>query len=506
MSPHSPAAEATTTGSAGRPLASARTTERQACPDSRCGGQSVRRAWIFQLDRRGDRPRRRRGRRHHLPVLQEQGRSALRAVRREDDAAHRRRESGARPGTGRALAAQAFHPPALLAGGEESRSRVGAGGGAAPERATSQVRGSAEARGRVSGADRAGRPRRAGARRAGRGRLTGHRQTSHLRRAGRAGTRVASVGPPRVAEKDRAGGRGVARPRSLAAAGRRKTVKLLVTIKRVEDYESKIKVKPDNSWIVTDGVNYRANPFDEIAVEEALRLRDANMPSEVVVVSIGPAAAAAEIRSGLAMGADRGILVKHDAFVDSDGVARLLKAVVDQEKPDLVLMGKQAVDVDDNVAGQLLAEYLGWGQATFASKKESLESPEEKAKKPGIHLGAGNGGAGSAGDGRSPKGAAPVTAQVAREVDGGLEVLEVQLPAIVTVDLRLNVPRYASLPNIMKAKKKPIEETAPGALEVDVAAKVKVVRVEAPPARAAGMKVPDVATLVKKLHEDAKVI
>jgi electron transfer flavoprotein beta subunit len=285
-------------------------------------------------------------------------------------------------------------------------------------------------------------------------------------------------------------------------------VKILVTIKRVEDYESKIKVKPDNSWIVTDGVNYRANPFDEIAVEEALRLRDSlnsasasgsgMTPSEVVVVSVGPAAAAAEIRSGLAMGADRGILVKHDAFVDSDGVARLLKAVVDQEKPELVLMGKQAVDVDDNVAGQLLAEYLGWGQATFASKKESLESAEEKAKKPGIKLG---------GDGRSPKGAAPVmTAQVAREVDGGLEVLEVQLPAIVTVDLRLNVPRYASLPNIMKAKKKPIVEMTPQQLGVDVAPKVKVVKVEPPAQRTAGVKVPDVQTLVQKLHSEAKVI
>src|SRR5438128_12647192 len=142
------------------------------------------------------------------------------------------------------------------------------------------------------------------------------------------------------------------------------------------------------------------------------------MPSEVVVVSVGPAAAAAEIRSGLAMGADRGILVKHDAFVDSDGVARVLKAVIDREKPDLVLMGKQAVDVDDNVAGQLLAEYLGWGQATFASKKESLESAEEKAKKPGVQI-----------SGKS--------AQVVREVDGGVETLEVQLPAVVTVDLRL---------------------------------------------------------------------
>ena len=283
-------------------------------------------------------------------------------------------------------------------------------------------------------------------------------------------------------------------------------MKILVTVKRVEDYESKIKVKPDNSWIVTDGVNYRANPFDEIAVEEALRLRDTNMPSEVVVVSIGPAAAAAEIRSGLAMGADRGILVKHDAFVDSDGVARVLKAVIDQEKPDLVLMGKQAVDVDDNVAGQLLAEYLGWGQATFASKKGSLESAEEKAKKPGIQLGA-DGGAGSAGDGRSPKGGAPVmSAKVAREVDGGLEVLEVQLPAIVTVDLRLNVPRYASLPNIMKAKKKPIAEMTPQQLGVDVTPKVKVIKVEPPPQLASGVKVPDVQTLVQKLHSEAKVI
>jgi len=264
-------------------------------------------------------------------------------------------------------------------------------------------------------------------------------------------------------------------------------LKILVTVKRVEDYESKIKVKPDNSWIVTEGVNYRANPFDEIAVEEALRLRDTNMPSEVVAVSIGSAAAQAEIRSALAMGADRGILVKQDGFVDSDAVARLLVKVIEKEKPDLVIMGKQAVDVDDNVTGQLLAEYLSWGQATFASKKESLESPEEKAKKPGIKL-----------LGKS--------AQVVREVDGGVETLEVQLPAVVTVDLRLNVPRYASLPNIMKAKKKPIEELAPAALSVDVAPKVKVVRVEPPPARKAGIKVPDVATLVKKLHEEAKVV
>ena len=266
-------------------------------------------------------------------------------------------------------------------------------------------------------------------------------------------------------------------------------MKILVTIKRVEDYESKIKVKPDHSWIVTEGVNYRANPFDEIAVEEALRLRDTNLPSEVIAVSIGSQSATTEIRSALAMGADRGILVKQDGFVDSDAVARLLQKVIEKEQPDLVLMGKQAVDVDDNVTGQLLAEYLGWGQATFASKKESLESPEEKAKKPGVKLSA---------DKKS--------AQVAREVDSGLEVLEVSLPAIVTVDLRLNVPRYASLPNIMKAKKKPIEELTAAVLGVDVTPKVRVVKVEPPPARAAGIKVPDVQTLVQKLHEEAKVI
>jgi len=210
-----------------------------------------------------------------------------------------------------------------------------------------------------------------------------------------------------------------------------------------------------------------------------------------VVLCAGPARAGQTIREALAKGADRAVHIEEEDLgrFDPLSLARLLAAALQAEKPDLVLMGKQAVDVDDNVTGQLLAEYLGWGQATFASKKESLESPEEKAKKPGLKLGA---------DKKS--------LQVAREVDGGLEVLEVQLPAIVTVDLRLNVPRYASLPNIMKAKKKPIEELAPAGLGVDVAPKVKVVRVEAPPARAAGVKVPDVATLVKKLHEEAKVV
>ena len=266
-------------------------------------------------------------------------------------------------------------------------------------------------------------------------------------------------------------------------------MKILVPVKRVVDYNVKIRVKADGTGVDLANVKMSMNPFDEIAVEEALRLRDTNPPSEVVAVSIGSGAANSEIRSALAMGADRGILVKHDGFLDSDAVARLLVKVIEKEKPDLVLMGKQAVDVDDNVTGQLLAEYLGWGQATFASKKESLESPEEKAKKPGLKLAA---------DKKS--------VQVVREVDGGVETLELQLPGIVTVDLRLNIPRYASLPNIMKAKKKPIEELNPAGLGVDVAPKVKVVKVEAPPARAAGIKVPDVATLIQKLHNDAKVV
>ena len=266
-------------------------------------------------------------------------------------------------------------------------------------------------------------------------------------------------------------------------------MKILVTVKRVEDYESKIKVKPDNTWIVTEGVNYRANPFDEIAVEEGLRLRDANAPSEVVVVSIGSAAAQAEIRSALAMGADRGILVKHDGFLDSDAVARLLQKVIEKEKPDLVLMGKQAVDVDDNVTGQLLAEYLGWGQATFASKKESLESAEEKAKKPGLRLGP---------DKKSM--------QVVREVDGGVETLDLQLPGIVTADLRLNVPRYASLPNIMKAKKKPIADKSASDYGVDLTAHLEIVKTSEPPGRKGGVKVKDVTELVSKLKNEAGVL
>jgi electron transfer flavoprotein beta subunit len=266
-------------------------------------------------------------------------------------------------------------------------------------------------------------------------------------------------------------------------------VKILVTIKRVEDYESKLKVKPDGSWIATEGVNYKANPFDDIAIEEALRLKAVH-GGEVVAVSAGGAAAQTELRDGLATGADRAILIRTDGYLDSDGAARLLAKVVEKEKPDLVLMGKQAVDSDANQTGQLLAEYLGWGQATFASKLDSLESEAEKKLVPGIVI---------TGDKKA--------AQVWREVDGGLEQLEVDLPAVITCDLRLvKQRRYNKLPDIMKAKKKPIEELTPAALGVDVTPRVKVVRVEPPAARKAGIKVADVAALVDKLKNEAKVI
>ena len=263
-------------------------------------------------------------------------------------------------------------------------------------------------------------------------------------------------------------------------------MKILVTVKRVEDPESKIKVKPDGSGIVTEGINYKVNPFDEIGVEESLRLRDKH-GGEVVVVSIGTDASVSEIRSALAMGADRGILVKTDQRVDSDGVARLLAKVVEQESPDLVVMGKQAVDVDQGQAGQLLAEYLGWALATQASKRASLESDDEKGKVPGIQIEDGS-------------------ALVTREVDGGLEDLRLKLPAIVTADLRLNRPRYASLPGIMKAKKKEVKQLSPADLGVDITPKINVVKMSPPPERKGGEIVPDVPTLVQKLHNEAKVV
>jgi electron transfer flavoprotein beta subunit len=265
-------------------------------------------------------------------------------------------------------------------------------------------------------------------------------------------------------------------------------LKILVTVKRVEDPESRIQVKPDGTGIVTDGVNYKMNPFDEIGVEEALRLREAH-GGEVVIVSIGGAASTTEIRAALAMGADRGILVRHDGPLDPVVVSALLAKVFEQEKPDLAILGKQSIDDDQNQAGQYLAERLGLGQATFASKKESLESEAEQKKLPGLAL--------------SPDGK---RLTVVREVDGGVETLEVQLPAVVTTDLRLNKPRFASLPGIMKAKKKEIREVPASSLGVDLAPKVIMRKLAAPPARKGGVRVADVDELVRKLREEAKVV
>lgn len=248
-------------------------------------------------------------------------------------------------------------------------------------------------------------------------------------------------------------------------------MKFLVTVKRVTDYEAKIKLKADKSGIVTDGVNMIMNPFDEIAVEEALRLKEKH-GGDVVVVSIGNTDAVAQIRSALAMGADRGILVKHDGELDSFGVAKILQKLVEKEAPDLVLMGKQAIDDDSSQAAQILAELLGWGQGTFAN---SVVVDGGKAK-------------------------------VVREADGGLETVTVDLPGIITTDLRLNEPRYASLPGIMKAKKKPLDEVDASSLGVDLGVKVKVIGFEEPAAKKAGQKVADVATLVTKLKTEAKAI
>ena len=265
-------------------------------------------------------------------------------------------------------------------------------------------------------------------------------------------------------------------------------LKILVTAKRVEDSESKIKVRPDGGGIVTDGVNYKMNPFDEIAVEEALRLKEKH-GGEVIIASIGGDKAATEIRAALAMGAERGILVKHEGPMDPVVVSAIVAKLVEREKPDLVLLGKQSIDDDQNQTGQYLAERLGWGQATFASKHESLESDAEAKKQPGLVLSA---------DGK--------TMQVVREVDGGVETLELTLPAVVTTDLRLNKPRFASLPGIMKAKKKELKEIPAAELGVDLAPKVLVRKLSEPPRRKGGVKVQDVQELFRKLREEAKVL
>ena len=249
-------------------------------------------------------------------------------------------------------------------------------------------------------------------------------------------------------------------------------MKILVPVKRVVDYNVKIRVKADGSGVELANVKMSMNPFDEIAVEEALRLKEAGKATEVVVVSIGPAQAAETIRTGLAMGADRGILVKVDGIVEPHAVAKLLKKVVEQEAPGLVILGKQAIDDDCNQTGQMLAALLGWGQGTFASKVDL----------------------------------AGETVDVTREVDGGLQTVKLKLPAVVTTDLRLNEPRYASLPNIMKAKKKPIDEKTPEELGVDIAARLTVLKTFEPASRQAGVKVGSAAELGDKLKIAAGVL
>ena len=249
-------------------------------------------------------------------------------------------------------------------------------------------------------------------------------------------------------------------------------MKLLVAVKRVVDYNVKVRVKSDGTGVETAGVKMSMNPFDEIAVEEAVRLKEKGVATEIVAVSMGVAACAETIRTALAMGADRGILVQTDAELQPLAVAKLLKALADREQPGLVVMGKQAIDDDMNATGQMLAALLGWPQGTFASKLEI----EDK------------------------------TLTVTREIDGGLETLSLDLPAVITTDLRLNEPRYASLPNIMKARKKPIETLKPEDLGVDPAPRLTLVSVAEPPKRQAGVKVGSVAELVQKLRVEAKVI
>jgi electron transfer flavoprotein beta subunit len=251
-------------------------------------------------------------------------------------------------------------------------------------------------------------------------------------------------------------------------------VKILVAAKRVPDPNANIKVRPDGSGIVTDNVKYVVNPFCEIAIEEALRIKEKSGDAEVVLVSLGAKVASEQLRTGLAMGADRAILLLSDEEVEPQVVARALKKIVEDEAPDLLLMGKQAIDDDSNVVGQMVAEMLGWAQATFASE---------------VKLSEGN-----------------KSAVVTREVDGGLEDVEVQLPAVITADLRLNEPRYASLPGIMKARKKELKEVALADLGIDLTPRVKIQKLDPPPKRQAGKKVESVQELVRLLHTEAKAI
>ena len=249
-------------------------------------------------------------------------------------------------------------------------------------------------------------------------------------------------------------------------------MKVLVAVKRGVDYNVKIRVKSDGSGVDTAGVKMSMNPFDEIAVEEAVRLKEKGAATEVVAVSCGQSACGETLRTAMAIGADRAVLVETDAELQPLAVAKLLKAVASKEGVQLIILGKQAIDDDSNQTGQMLAALLGWSQATFASKVELDGS----------------------------------TARVTREVDGGLETIAIKLPAVITTDLRLNEPRYVTLPNIMKAKKKPLDTLKPDELGVDVTPRLKTLKVVEPPKRGAGVKVPDVATLIARLKTEAKVI
>ena len=249
-------------------------------------------------------------------------------------------------------------------------------------------------------------------------------------------------------------------------------MKILVAVKRVVDYNVKIRVNSDQTAVETANVKMSMNPFDEIAVEEGIRLKEAGSASELIALSVGPAQCQETIRTALAMGADRGVLVETDSMVEPLAIAKCIRAIVKKENPDLIIVGKQAIDDDSNQTGQMLAALLGWSQGTFASNLELSDG----------------------------------SIKVTREVDGGLETVNLKLPSVITTDLRLNEPRYASLPNIMKAKKKPIDITNPDDLGVDITQRLTVLKVEEPPKRQAGVMVEDVAQLVDKLRNEAKVI
>lgn len=246
-------------------------------------------------------------------------------------------------------------------------------------------------------------------------------------------------------------------------------MKVIVPVKRVVDYNVKIRVKPDGSGVDLANVKMSMNPFDEISIEEAIRLKEAGTATEIIAVSVGPQQCQETIRTSLAMGADRGILVKTDENVEPIAVAKILQAIVAEENPDLVIVGKQAIDDDSNQTGQMLAQMLGWAQGTFASKIEPADG----------------------------------TIAVTREVDGGLQTISLKMPAVITTDLRLNEPRYASLPNIMKAKKKPIDEKTPEDYGVDITPRLEIIETTEPPVRQAGVIVETVAELVDKLRNEA---